>query len=347
MIYFFYLVVLVFLLILERNDKSHRKLYRIIIPLLYVFLIGLRGNNVGVDSNTYYDHYYTYGKWGCDFIEPGFDWLNRVLYAQGYEANSLFVAMAAISLLFLYLALDRLDRNYSISAFCVYLLTFTFFVNGMRQGVVCAIFFYAYKFIEEEKFIRYVSLLLFASLFHASSFLLIPLYFLKNHALPSFWYVVIYILSFGGLFLDLSAYMPQIDLGMRDYSSYVEEVNTEHASYLGFGVVSLLELLVFTLMLRNKIFKSMPLLANLVFLGFIFRNLGFNLPIVGRITIFFSWFVYLMYPIILAPDKIPMFRSRQFTCILLLVINGALWCNGILSPANKLLPYKFYWEDIR
>ena len=82
-----------------------------------------------MDSNTYYDHYYTYGKWGCDFIEPGFDWLNRVLYAQGYEANSLFVAMAAISLLFLYLALDRLDRNYSISAFCVYLLTFTFFVN--------------------------------------------------------------------------------------------------------------------------------------------------------------------------------------------------------------------------
>ena len=344
MIYFFYLVVLVFLLILERNDKSHRKLYRIIIPLLYVFLVGLRGNNVGVDSNTYYDHYYTYGKWGCDFIEPGFDWLNRILYAQGYEANSLFIAIAAISLLFFYLALNHLDREYSISAFCVYLLTFAFLVNGMRQGVACAIFLYAYKFIPERKLIPYALLIIFASLFHASALMLIPLYFILTYSLPSIWYIVLYILSFVGLFIDLSAYLPEIGFWSRDYSGYVENIKIEQASWTGFIVSTSLNIGIFYLMLSNRMFKKLPVLSNLVFAAFIFKNLGFNMPIMSRITIYFSWFVFLLYPILLQKNQRYLFRSRDLTFLFLLTINGAIWINSILTPTHKLLPYTFFWE---
>lgn len=344
MIYFFYLVTLIFLLVLERNDKPRRKLYRIIIPVLYTLFIGLRGNNVGVDSLTYYDHYYTYGKWGCDFIEPGFDWLTRILYAQGYEANALFVAMAAISLLFLYLALDRLDRDYSISAFCVYLLTFAFFVNGMRQGVACAVFLYAYKFIQEKKLIPYILLIVFASLFHASALILIPLYFILGYSLPSAWYVVIYILSFAGLFVDLSTYIPEVGFWGRDYSRYAENVKIEQASWTGFMVSSALNVGVFYLMFSNRMFSKLPVLSNLVFAAFVFKNLGFNMPIVSRVTIYFSWFIFLLYPLLLQKNRRYLFRSRELTVLFLIIINGAIWINGILSTTHKLLPYTFFWE---
>ena len=96
-----------------------------------------------------------------------------------------------------------------------------------------------------------------------------------------------------------------------------------------------------------SLFLYYPLLFNLVFLSFILKNIGFNIPIVGRITIYFTWFLYLVYPLILGVSKFPLFRSRFVTYCLILVINAAIWLNGILSPANKLLPYKFYWEDTR
>ena len=252
MIYFFHLLILVSLLILERNDRPRRKLYRTIIPLLYILIVGLRGTNVGVDSFTYYEHYYTYGKWGCDFIEPGFDWLNRILYAQGYEANSLFITMAAITVLFFYLALNRLDKEYSISAFCVYLLTFAFLVNGMRQGVACAVFLYAYKFIQEKKPIPYILLIAFAGLFHASALILLPLYFVLRYALPSLWYIVLYILSFAGLFIDLSVYIPEIGFGVRDYSGYVENIKFAQASWTGFIISTLLNIGILYLMFSNR-----------------------------------------------------------------------------------------------
>lgn len=344
MIYFFYLLILVFLLILERNDRPHRKLYRIIIPLLYILIVGLRGNNVGVDSFTYYEHYYTYGKFGCDFIEPGFDWLNRILYAQGYEANSLFIAIAAITVLFFYLALNRLDRAYSISAFCIYLMTFTVLVNIMRQGVACAVFLYAYKFIQEKKLIPYILLIVFASLFHASALILIPLYFILGYSLPSTWYVVIYILSFAGLFVDLSTYIPEVGFWGRDYSRYAENVKIEQASRIGFMVSTVLNVGIFYLMFSNRMFKKLPLLSNLVFAAFILKNLGFSFPIMGRITIYFSMFVFLLYPILLQKSQRYLFRSRELTVLFLIIINGAIWINGILSTTHKLLPYTFFWE---
>lgn len=344
MIYFFHLLILVSLLILERNDRPRRKLYRTIILLLYILIVGLRGTNVGVDSFTYYEHYYTYGKWGCDFIEPGFDWLNRILYAQGYEANSLFITMAAITVLFFYLALNRLDKEYSISAFCVYLLTFAFLVNGMRQGVACAVFLYAYKFIQEKKPIPYILLIAFAGLFHASALILLPLYFVLRYALPSLWYIVLYILSFAGLFIDLSVYIPEIGFGVRDYSGYVENMKFAQASWTGFIVSTLLNIGILYLMFSNQMFKKLPVLSNLVFAAFLFKNLGFSMPIMSRITIYFSWFVFLLYPILLQKNQRYLFRSRELTFGFLITINGAIWINAIFSPANKLLPYTFFWE---
>lgn len=348
MIYIGYLLILLLLLLGERFSSRNSWVYRIIIPILYVLLIGLRGPSIGVDTPTYYEHYYVFGQWGADFIEPGFDWLNRYLYAQGYGAEVFFTAIAAITVFFIFLTLNRLDkREYTISALCLYFFTFTFLVNGMRQGVACAVFLYAYKFIEDRKPIYYLLLIGFAALFHFSALLLLPLYFLGRYHLPTTWYIAIYILSFVGVFMDISAYIPQINIGIIDYSDYIENLKLEQASYVGFIVTTILNILILLLMVKNGTFKTVPLLSNLIFLSFILKNIGFNIPIVGRVTIYFSWFVYLLYPIILSSDKRPLFRSHFLTVLLILAFNVAIESNAILSPANKILPYRFFWEESR
>ena len=214
----------------------------------------------------------------------------------------------------------------------------------MRQGVACAVFLYAYKFIQEKKPIPYILLIAFAGLFHASALILLPLYFVLRYALPSLWYIVLYILSFAGLFIDLSVYIPEIGFGVRDYSGYVENMKFAQASWTGFIVSTLLNIGILYLMFSNQMFKKLPVLSNLVFAAFLFKNLGFSMPIMSRITIYFSWFVFLLYPILLQKNQRYLFRSRELTFGFLITINGAIWINAIFSPANKLLPYTFFWE---
>lgn len=345
MIYFVYLFVLLILLILERTNKYMSKLCRIHIPVFYTLLIGFRAKNIGVDTNTYYDHYYKFGRWGCDFVEYGFDWINRYCFSMGWEANSLFLIMASVTCLFLYLSLERFkSKDYTIVAFFIYLFTFSFLVNGMRQGVAVAVFLYAYKFIEERQWKCYVISIFFGSLFHASVLLLLPLYFLNQFHLPGRLYLIFYILSFFGVFIDLSPYLPEIELGNRDYSQYTEEISKSSASSLGFIVTTTLNAIVFYLMLKNKLFEKVPILTNLVFAAFCLKNLGFSLPIIGRVTIYFSWFVFLLYPYIAYSCRLYLFRSRTITILLIFLINVVVWLNSLYSEANKLLPYSFYWE---
>lgn len=345
MIYFVYLIFLIMMLTIERNSARLRPIIRIIIPVVYVLFIGLRGTSIGKDTETYYEHFYYFGQFGCDFVEPGFDWINRKMFKLGCNANHFFIVNAAITMSFVYLALNRLDKkSYTYTAFCMYLLTFTFLVNGMRQGVACGMFIYAYKFIEERKPIPYILIMLLASQIHASAILLIPLYFIGNKHLTGKLYVGIFVFSFIGLFVNLSSYIPSIELLGRDYGDHVENLRIAEASYLGFTISTILNVLVLTLMLKNEIHKRFALLFNLVFISFVLKNLGFSIPIIGRVTIYFTWFVYFIYPIILDKQSKPLFKSMDLTRISIISIMAALWLNGLFSAANMLMPYKFYWE---
>jgi len=345
MIYFVYLLILLSLLSIERCDKIIGRICRILITILLATLIGLRNKEIGVDTYNYYEHYYLFGQWGCDFIEPGFDWLNRFCFSMGWEANSLFLVISSLTCVFLYLSLERFkSKDYTIAAFFIYLFTFSFLVNGMRQGVAVAVFLYAYKFIEERRWKCYVISIFFGSLFHASVLLLFPLYFLNKFHLPGKLYLIIYILSFLGIFIDLSPYLPEIELGNRDYSQYTEGIRKSSASSLGFIVTTSLNIIVLYLMLKNKLFEKIPILTNLVFAAFCLKNLGFNLPIIGRVTIYFSWFVFLLYPYIYYSCRLYLFRSKTITFLLIFLINVAVLLNTLSSEANKLSPYLFYWE---
>ena len=345
MIYFVYLLVMSILLFIERTDKNIRRLCRVLIPILYALFIGLRGKSNGVDTYTYYEHYYTYGRWGCDFVEPGFDWINRLCFSMGWEANSLFLAMAGVTCLFLYLSLEKLNnKDYTVSAFFIYLFTFPFLVNGMRQGVAVAVFFYAYRFIIDRNWLSYVISILFASLFHASALLLLPIYLLNQYRLSRNLYTIIYLLSFLGIFIDISSYLPEIELGNRDYSNYATEVDMQSASSLGFIVTTLLNVVVFYLIQKNKLYNKIPLLFNFVLIDFCLKNLGFSIPIIGRMTIYFSWFIFLLYPNIIFSCKNYLFNNRMITITLILFIYVSIWLNSLFTTGNKLLPYHFFWE---
>lgn len=211
MIYICYFILLLTLLTLERRQKSKKNIFRLLIPLIYTLFIGCRGANVGVDTPVYYDHYFTYGQWGCDFVEVGFDWLNRFCYHFGWNQAPFFCICAAISIFPVAYVVGKYEsrRFYSIYMLLFCTMTFISMCNGMRQNMACGILFYLLMFAHNSetkhiyKVCVYIIGIFVASLFHSSVLLVSPVILLYKLSMPNKLYLILYL-----LLVDYQYYTP-------------------------------------------------------------------------------------------------------------------------------------------
>lgn len=323
------------------------------IAIVYTLFLGLRGANVGVDTPIYYRHFYLFGQWGCDFVERGFDWINRFCYHQGWESWTLFLICAALTIIPVYLMLNKLGRKeYTIAALLFYGTTFITIANGMRQAVVCGVFLYLMSFyydkntFSKKEVAIYILGILASSLMHATSLFLLPLLLLTKIKIRKQLYVFIYLLSFVFVFIDISPYIPDISLGVRDYGRYSSgNALNSHASYLGFSINSVLKILIVYVMYKIDAFEKYRLLSHLVIIAFILSNIGFNIPIVGRVTMYFSWFVFILLAKMYSSYKLYELQFLNLQWLAITIIYLVLTVYSITSPANKVLPYTIYWQN--
>lgn len=349
MIYIAYLFVLVILLLAERSAKSSNNIYRILIIAIYTILIGFRGRSVGVDTDNYYDHYYTYGLDGNPFVEPGFDWLNQFCYHQGWSQAPFFVICALFAILPVFLCLRKSSgTEFSIFALLFCTTTFVSLCNGMRQNMACGIVFagiYIASLDNLKKGVSvlfYISMTLFAALFHATALFLMPFFLLRDVKLKPIIWIVIYLLSFIFIFENISYLFPEITIVERDYSGYlIGNMADSKASSLGFLVTTLKNVTLLAIMCICKTFDRHRLFSNMVMVSLILTNLGFNVPIIGRINMYFSWFSILIIAIVFSEYKREEVSINNIYFVVLFLVIAVLSIHAFLSPANKLLPYTF------
>lgn len=350
MIYLGYLLLLMLLLKQERQQASSKNIFRSLIPALYILFVGLRGANVGVDTPVYYDHYYTFGQWGCDFVEVGFDWLNRFIFHQGFSHAPFFIACSALCIIPVSIAVNnRLERSeYSIFMLLFCTVTFVSLCNGMRQNIACGILFLLLLWYDDSdfKFIYklciYIGSVIFASLFHASVLLLTPIILLKYLRLSDKIYLLLYLFSFVFIFLNVSSFIPEIQIGSRDYGSYLGgSFANKSASSLGFIITTIRNILIFGLLISYGLFRKYTYLANLTFCMLVLTNVGFNIPLVGRLNMYIAFFyIFIVAKII---EKKGNQGSRNLTFMLILIIL-VITIYSFISPTNRLIPYDFYWD---
>jgi len=353
MIYAIYLLCLLILLKLERDYKSTNNIIRFLIPILYVFLIGLRGANVGVDTPAYYEHYYTFGQWGCSFVEVGFDWLNRILYHQGFSHVPFFVICALVTIGPVAIAVNnKLTRQeYSLFMLLFCTITFASMCNGMRQNMACGILFYLIFWYTSSnwkllyKICIYILGVYAASLFHASVLIVAPIIFLSYLKLSNKIYLFLYLLSFIFIFINISSYIPDVEIGTRDYGRFMggESMNRK-ASLLGFSVAETRNFLFLLLLINTNAFKKHNLFATLSFIMLILAHMNYNIPIIGRINMYFVFFYIYMLPKLTYDSSLKENKNLRSILTFLFIIISVLLLYSIISPTNKLRPYMFYWE---
>ena len=300
-----YLLVLGFVtfwIVLERKTLNRKSFF---IPLIALSLFaGVRSYRVGTDSNNYtsdfrdnLDVQYFEFREG---VEIGYQLLEYILLSLNANYFWLFFITATI-VVYCYLKIIKTySVNYWFSIFLfVTLGVYTFFLNGLRQGLAMAIFALALPYLLEKRLLAYLFVCFFASLFHTTALFMIPFYFLVNLRIKPFYKIVA---TFIGSLLVSRLLIQYLAATNERYAGYAGE-DQEGGGYLTLGFyVILLILIYYVIRIYNIKDKQFMQLFAFYAIGVVFiipvAMLGANPSGPQRLLTYFTWTLALILPVV-------------------------------------------------
>jgi len=285
------------------------KLMAVMAAITLIVVAGLRKN---IGDTFFYMHGYIVNDFSWDRIKHqkdlGFN-LFQLLLKQFSEDPQILIFVTALMTNALIVAVFYHYTRLLEIALYVYITSGAFIVsmNGVRQYLAAAIVLAATKYLFEGSFYKYLMVVLFASLFHLSALIMIPMYFIVR---LKAWTGT----TFGMLFIAIA-----IVFGYNQFSDLLFSAikDTQYGEYSTFaeGGANVLRVLVDAAPLiiaflgREKlrtIFPKADIVVNLSILGFILMVISTQNWIFARMAIYFN-----LYQIILMTWIIKCFRDKD------------------------------------
>ena len=274
-----------------------------LLPSIFLILFAAaRSDEVGADTKNYtlnFNEYFSIDYYSFDDgVEVGFKILEyTILYFTKNYFWLFFIFSCIVILPYLYI-LKKYSLNYSISIFTFICFGYyTFFFNGLRQGVAMAIASLALIFLLNKKIVKYLIIIVIASLFHKSALILIPFYFLV-HLNVCFLYKAFFVFL-GSLILSPLVIKILASTNER-YTSYALE-SKNSGGYLTLIFYFLIGFFAyFIIFIKNKNNILFGQIFQLYSLGLIFiipvAMLGASASGPQRLLFYFSWLSCLIIP---------------------------------------------------
>jgi hypothetical protein len=162
--------------------RKYLKLMMLFFTIVLILFIGLR-YKTGRDWGNYIRLFESIPRNRTDGIEPGYIWLNKIIY---YTFRNYFVVqfIATFILLCAYYNFIKNHSRFPIFSLCLFFIFFFFdiLMSQVRQAIAMGIILLGAENIFERRFIKYFCYILAASLFHISAICVIPIFFLYNYS---------------------------------------------------------------------------------------------------------------------------------------------------------------------
>ncbi|WP_252513936.1 EpsG family protein [Acinetobacter lwoffii] len=313
-----YFIILFSILLWLNLEKYllNRKAFWIPLGVLSIFA-GIRSNKVGTDSGAYTSTFQSnlhpdYYEFNPD-VEVGYQYFEYLLLNFTHQYYWLFL-ITSFLICFCYLnIIKRFSHDYIFSIFLFITLgLYTFFFNGLRQGVAMAIFALSLPYLLERRFILYFLICIFASFVHTSALFMIPFYFLVNIRIK-----LIYKIATVFLFSIISS---------RLIIQYFAESNKRYESYAEFSDES------------GGLFVLIFYLILLIFIYMIKKLYNINDITFQKIFEFYALGIALLIPVAMLGTAAsgPQRLLSYFTWVLLLILPYVF-----LKINNKIIKYIF------
>jgi len=301
-----YLLVLSFVMfwmILEQKATNRKAFW---VPFITLSLFaGVRSYLVGTDSGNYARSFVKetsiYNYKFSDNVEFGYQLFEYNLLKITHNYFWLFFLTALIIVGCYLKTIKKYSVNYEFSVFLFITLgTYTFFFNGLRQGIAMAVFVLATPYLLEKRLIPYLVITVIASFFHATALFMIPFYFLVNININSYYKVF---LSFFVSLIGSRFIVSEIASTNPRYGSYAKP-SEESGGLITLGFYTIIILLLYAVRhlykIKNEEFEK---LLSFYAMGIVFvipiAMLGTNASGPQRLIGYFSWSLILLLPIAL------------------------------------------------
>lgn len=313
---------------------------------LILFLCAALRFDIGNDYEQYTKTAHEAAVGGYVVTEIGFNWLVRVVYTLfgGEYYEIVFAIFAFVTILIFLKALYEQSVDFGASFFLFMTLGLYFQTyNTMRYYLALAIVLYAMRYVCNRDWIRFVGWILFASLFHKSVLLVIPVFWAASFAWKK-WQIIAGILASAVCFLGKNLVLK---LALVLYPSYQNTIYLEGGtSYMSIlrGIVVVAFYIWFVKRYAEtetaqskelRFYAQLNLLAVVVYTFFSF------LPVNTRIGYYFSVGQLFMIPMIVSAIPEEKVKKRiGIVVFIACVIYFALFLFTAHQDGVGLLPYR-------
>lgn len=227
-------------------------------------------------------------------MEPGYVFLNRLVYSVSENVSFLFLIIALILLAAYAISIKNYSNNISLSIFLFVIGPFCQSLFVLRQHLAIAIMLFTIPYIINRNLKRYLIIFFIAFSIHYTTFVLLPLYFLYG------------IQSKKKLVLFLIAFFAITKIGMSFFLNSFVAFNGSYTHYLDLDEVANMKvplLLLGLLIVRLYFLKGHAfdlginkLLTLITVVGCIFYFCGVGYGPTGRLFTSYAQMMWLILP---------------------------------------------------
>ncbi|WP_421716482.1 EpsG family protein [Arcobacter arenosus] len=292
----------------------------LVILLSFALFIGFRDLHIPGDNSLdfkeylkFYDYILRTGKIPDYLIERemGYSYLVGVFALNGIPARVFFVLYTVLLWIFFFKGTYKFQFLLPLILFFVITDGLLFWSeNAIRQAMALMIFFYSLQYIIDRKILKYLLILVIASLFHESVLLMFPLYFLNSLRFNTKIIFSLYILSiftyqYNFFIADiLNETISSLNIKFGLFSSYVsrEILTTASKEVVASGVGIIVAILtnLYILYRSKSVLEEYPLFNIYYILFAIFiisNNIFFGSDLIGRTLVYFKIALIVVLPL--------------------------------------------------
>lgn len=322
--------------------KNRQVLAPILFAILFLFL-SLR-DGIGED---YYGYKFSFERTSISNAEIGYYFVQDVckrIYNNFHFMIAVFGFVSIYAKIVAFKALSPLLFVSILYYFGYYYLTLD--LNQIRQGLALGICLLSINYIIKKSKTKFLITIILAALFHVSSFIFMPAYFLFHRLkYKSYSLVLMVSLSFSLLFIDSKLVIYELILLTHTFIPLdiirVKLDYYQHYPKEGFYLGSLF-LMFFSYLfiyykdiVNNKVYRG---ILNCFLFG-VFLNFFFN-SMFGFIRLSYYYLILggILYAYVISVERKMVFKIVWF--IILALIMGLKYINYIISNSSSYIPYK-------
>ena len=339
----------------DTQKKRHNYVSFLIVIL--VLQSALRHLAVGVDTFSYSQEWANIGSSSWSSIWQAF--VDTYVYGEGKDPGYRIVIKLLHYVLpnfrwflfayaiVLFVSLFRLVEKYLTSlpqlflSFCLYQVLFYsyFSITGMRQGMATIVTFWAIKWIQENKIVRFTIAILLTSFVHKSVLLFIPFYFIAK--IPkSKWLLMASLAAMPILFpfaRMIAVFLVDFS-GAEQYRMYAES-DMDTGGAVNF-LIMMVAIALISLYSKIKNEQSIPnFVINALSLAVFFTPMMWVDTSLMRAIQYFSIFALIGLP--LAVENLPVNRGFRG------VVYWGVVIVFIFTMIRHNYDYAFFWQDMQ